>query len=260
MYVRLAFAVAAHLDPEILIVDEVLAVGDAEFQKKCLGKMGEVSKEGRTVLFVSHNMGAIKSLCSRAVFLENGKIKYNGLIEVAVETYFSVIETNNACWNREQNVTQLKNDVIEPVFLKVVDFNNVIIKHAVSREKGIYILLQVLLKKIVPSFTIGISIFDSQGNLVFRSLHTDEATNIWPNMKLGINTLKVRVPTNFMNAGFYRVVLDGGLNNIMWFYNPHVSDVAIAFGITETLSESPYWQAKREGIIAPLLQWKLIDD
>ncbi|RME47458.1 MAG: ABC transporter ATP-binding protein, partial [Chloroflexi bacterium] len=81
MYVRLAFAVAAHLEPEILLVDEVLAVGDAAFQKKCLGKMGDVAKEGRTVLFVSHNMAAITSLCQRAIWLEEGKIKEDGSAE-----------------------------------------------------------------------------------------------------------------------------------------------------------------------------------
>jgi lipopolysaccharide transport system ATP-binding protein len=79
MYVRLAFAVAAHLEPEILIVDEVLAVGDAQFQKKCIGKMEQVGKEGRTVLFVSHNMGAIQGLCGRAVLLEGGKIIAEGI-------------------------------------------------------------------------------------------------------------------------------------------------------------------------------------
>ncbi len=78
MYVRLAFAVAAHLEPEILLVDEVLAVGDAEFQKKCLGKMGEVAHEGRTVLFVSHNMGAVRHLCSRCIMLEDGTIHFAG--------------------------------------------------------------------------------------------------------------------------------------------------------------------------------------
>ncbi len=88
MYVRLAFAVAAHLESEILIVDEVLAVGDAEFQKKCLGKMGEVSKgEGRTVLFVSHNMAAVKSLCNRTILLENGLLKSEGDTERIVLEY-----------------------------------------------------------------------------------------------------------------------------------------------------------------------------
>ena len=77
MYVRLAFAVAAHLDPEILLIDEVLAVGDAEFQKKCLGKMGDIAKEGRTVLFVSHNMNAVEQLCTRCIYLQNGRLILN---------------------------------------------------------------------------------------------------------------------------------------------------------------------------------------
>ncbi|MBI4947293.1 MAG: ABC transporter ATP-binding protein [Bacteroidetes bacterium] len=87
MYVRLAFAVAAHLEPEILIVDEVLAVGDAEFQKKCLGKMKDVSGQGRTVLFVSHNMGVISAICTKAIWLEKGIIKMNGPTEKVITTY-----------------------------------------------------------------------------------------------------------------------------------------------------------------------------
>ncbi len=87
MYVRLAFAVAAHLEPEILVVDEVLAVGDAQFQKKCLGKMEDVGKEGRTVLFVSHNMGAILNLCNRGILLRSGMIEYQGEINKAVSLY-----------------------------------------------------------------------------------------------------------------------------------------------------------------------------
>lgn len=88
MYVRLAFAVAAHLESEILIVDEVLAVGDAEFQKKCLGKMGDVSKgEGRTVLFVSHNMAAVKKLCTKGMFLQNGNVNFFGHVDEAMQLY-----------------------------------------------------------------------------------------------------------------------------------------------------------------------------
>ena len=88
MYVRLAFAVAAHLESEIIIVDEVLAVGDAEFQKKCLGKMGQVSKsEGRTVLFVSHNMAAISSLCTRVIVLKDGQISFTGEVESGIDHY-----------------------------------------------------------------------------------------------------------------------------------------------------------------------------
>ena len=96
MYVRLAFAVAAHLESEILIVDEVLAVGDAEFQKKCLGKMNDVSKgEGRTVLFVSHNMAAVQSLCSRGIVMQNGTIKFNGMTDEAIQFYLKDSSLNS---------------------------------------------------------------------------------------------------------------------------------------------------------------------
>lgn len=93
MYVRLAFAVSAHLEPEILLVDEVLAVGDAAFQKKCLGKMGDVTKEGRTVLFVSHNMASVSGLCKRGIVLESGKLTFEGNVDSAIGFYGSLIET-----------------------------------------------------------------------------------------------------------------------------------------------------------------------
>ena len=87
MYLRLAFAVAAHLEPEILVLDEVLAVGDAEFQRKCLGKMGDVAREGRTVLFVSHNLAAVKNLCTRALLLQAGRVVHDGSAETAIGLY-----------------------------------------------------------------------------------------------------------------------------------------------------------------------------
>lgn len=95
MYVRLAFAVAAHLEPEILVVDEVLAVGDVAFQKKCLGKMEEVGKEGRTVLFVSHNMGVIESLCNQGIYLKSGQVNYSGSIEIVINHYLSSFKSSN---------------------------------------------------------------------------------------------------------------------------------------------------------------------
>lgn len=106
MYVRLAFAVAAHLEPEILIVDEVLAVGDAQFQKKCLGKMEQVGRGGRTVLFVSHNMTSIKALCGRTILLRNGNIFYNGNTAVAIESYLAdsnVIDNSISIINRKRD-------------------------------------------------------------------------------------------------------------------------------------------------------------
>lgn len=107
MYVRLAFAVAAHLESEILIVDEVLAVGDAEFQKKCLGKMGEVSKgEGRTVLFVSHNMGSVMKLCNNGILLRDGLIESSSSIDIVTSKYLSTNSSTQALYNIETNVNK----------------------------------------------------------------------------------------------------------------------------------------------------------
>ena len=100
MAVRLAFAVAAHLDPEILLIDEVLAVGDVAFQQKCLGKMSEVAGSGRTILFVSHNMGAIKGLCSRAIWLDGGRLKADGNVDDVVQEYL-VASSEQGEWHTE---------------------------------------------------------------------------------------------------------------------------------------------------------------
>jgi lipopolysaccharide transport system ATP-binding protein len=96
MYVRLAFAVAAHLNPEILVVDEVLAVGDVQFQKKCLGKMGEVAREGRTILFVSHNMGAVTAMCQKALLLKNGTVLQMGPVDEIKDLYLSSLAASTA--------------------------------------------------------------------------------------------------------------------------------------------------------------------
>ncbi len=96
MYVRLAFAVAAHLEPEILLVDEVLAVGDEQFQRKCLGKMDDISREGRTIVFVSHNMAALKSLCSKAIVLKKGELEFNGSVDEAVSFYLQSLKRDQS--------------------------------------------------------------------------------------------------------------------------------------------------------------------
>jgi lipopolysaccharide transport system ATP-binding protein len=114
MYVRLAFAVAAHLEPEILLVDEVLAVGDAQFQKKCLGKMGDVAKEGRTILFVSHNMAHINNLCSICILLEAGKISQQGHPSLVIQQYLTQAGNNISIIERgEAMLTDSDIDLLE---------------------------------------------------------------------------------------------------------------------------------------------------
>ncbi len=145
MYVRLAFAVAAHLESEILIVDEVLAVGDAEFQKKCLGKMGDISKgEGRTVLFVSHNMAAVKSLCTKGIVLENGLISFEGKINDVLYLY----ENTN---NQNVNMEFVGNKVIKKAILNE---NLQILKYKSKFKLDVYFESNDFIKNLVLGIVI----------------------------------------------------------------------------------------------------------
>jgi lipopolysaccharide transport system ATP-binding protein len=157
MYVRLAFAVAAHLEPEILIVDEVLAVGDAQFQKKCLGKMGDVAKEGRTVLFVSHNINAVQTLCSRCVLLDHGQIQAIGATSRIVEKYVTQMQdrtgqihadtnrlhllSSSAEYNLEEDTRCFVQVDLE--FRALTDIQDLFIDFGLENQKGVR-LLQVI--------------------------------------------------------------------------------------------------------------------
>ena len=162
MTVRLGFAVAAHLDPEILVVDEVLAVGDAEFQKKAIGKMQEVSRgEGRTVLFVSHNMASIRSLCNNGVLLENGKVRYTGSIESVVNEYLinrSIVHSSNLM--ERFNNKPLPSSYIESVIFKGANGND-ISSAMVGEPLDIVINFHNGLKR---NAKINVGIYDSLGD------------------------------------------------------------------------------------------------
>lgn len=155
MQVRLGFAVAAHLEPEILIVDEVLAVGDAEFQKKCLGKMSSVAKEGRTVLFVSHNMAAVQGLCQRCIFLQNGKLVYDDEVNKTIEFYLNSI--------KETNIKPLKERMDRPgtgkiraIDVKIFNQDNVETNHIpMGEDFSVQVTTKGSLKKSIIGILIG---------------------------------------------------------------------------------------------------------
>ncbi|MGJ5673885.1 MAG: ABC transporter ATP-binding protein [Nostochopsis sp.] len=194
MYVRLAFAVAAHLEPEILIVDEVLAVGDAQFQKKCLGKMGDVStKEGRTVLFVSHNMAAVRKLCKTGIFLEKGTLKFQGVVEEVLDDYFK--------GNTSKEATKRLIDQTRPAVLdvKVIDETGIQTELVHAREK--YYLLVKIFSTGVSNLQFGFTLFNSEDIGVISSISSESCINI----PVGISELEIELPVNLFNPGYYRV-------------------------------------------------------
>jgi homopolymeric O-antigen transport system ATP-binding protein len=172
MYVRLAFAVAAHLEQEILIVDEVLAVGDASFQKKCLGKMEDVARGGRTILFVSHNLGAIGSLCPRSICLESGRIETIGATADVISQYYSLIDNNS-----KQSLQTLRLGALgDRVMFRRIDLS-LDGQNLVSFGEPIVYSLCVGSKVSAKDLSIGHSIFNSAGSCV-GTLITDESVSI----------------------------------------------------------------------------------
>ncbi len=256
MTVRLGFAIAAHLEPEILVVDEVLAVGDAEFQKKAIGKMQYVSKgEGRTVLFVSHNMGALVNLCEKTLLIENGGIKQIGNTADVIHSYIFSNFDAVSVWKNNKN--EYINPYFKPLIIKAIDEN----MHELSvfpNNGNIGIVIEGETEKLDPSLGIGIALYSSEGQLLFWSLNTDKEESEWKNIKLGMNKLIVWIPPHILNEGDYRVELNVSLHFKEWILQPGKNSPFIEFSIRGGLSLSPHWNAKRPGILAPHLEFKLL--
>ena len=249
MYVRLAFAVAAHLESEILIVDEVLAVGDAEFQKKCLGKMNDVSKgEGRTVLFVSHNMAAVKSLCNRSILLRNGTVALDGKTESCIDNYFNStldLEDRNGTYTTKK---RSENPFIKEVTLKKEKIAN-IPSVRFYHDEDIFIDIQYV--NIIPivTFAIGIALLDSEKNKLFTS-HFDfvQSSN-----KEG--RVLCKVPKDILNQGFFSfdiaIFQKGG---IVFDYLDNICE----FEIVDRGSEMYYQANEKIGPLRINCKWEIM--
>ena len=205
MYVRLAFAVAAHLEPEILIVDEVLSVGDAEFQKKCLGKMGEVAEAGRTVLFVSHNMAAIRNLCTSALFLKDGRISFSGPTNEAINEYFSTIKTAHHSHDLKGRTARSGTGDIRFTKYSIEDKNGKDVNYGVSGE-DCRIVLHYETHAQIKNASVGIAIFNDEG----VRLSSLAASLLNKNFSKLPDTGKFvfEIPKIPLNEGMYSVLID----------------------------------------------------
>jgi lipopolysaccharide transport system ATP-binding protein len=258
MYVRLAFAVAAHLEPEILIVDEVLAVGDAFFQKKCLGKMGDVAKEGRTVLFVSHNMNAIEQLCTSALLIVDGRVNtYCNDVRSTVKKYLSDrrdVDENSASWVNTGELFETQ--WFKPVKLYIGDRNGNALKMPVSNDSEIWVHVEGEVKHADPALQIGYALYSQEGTLLYWTCHTDEKEKKWPKVNEGLLVLRSQIPKRLINEGTYRLDLIVALYFRVWLCEPDKKTPTVYLTIQGGLSDSPYWMIRRPGILAPVLLWE----
>jgi len=249
MFVRLAFAVAAHLDPEILLVDEVLAVGDLNFQRKCLGQMERIAGTGRTVFFVSHNMNAVRGLCTRAVQIEGGRLVADGPADEVVRDYIaqqigsaSVLELPRALGKEDELlITAVR--VLDDAGSSAGPFHS---------SRPIIVEIDVDVARTNAAYQVGFDLL-AGGGPALRTWHTDGPPDDWPELGPGHNRLRCVVPAGMLNEGSYAVAPRADVFRSHWIIN---GDEAIWFEVVKDHLESPFSWVRNPGPVAPLLDWQ----
>ncbi|BAZ42341.1 ABC transporter-like protein [Calothrix sp. NIES-4101] len=233
MYVRLAFAVAAHLEPEILIVDEVLAVGDAQFQKKCLGKMEDVGKEGRTVLFVSHNMQGIRRLCSKAVYLEQGVTKKVNSVEDAIQRYSANLSMS--AFDVDLDSVRRNSGFGEKARLLRIQLTP---GTSFSYGEPLELIFFIRCKGEIPDLAIGIGFDTLDGN---RIMTLDSDHNQAPlQMADGVHEIHFSVDRNPLHPGRYSVGVAIISNLFALDYIPNSIVWEVSSGSTDLIGDRSY--------------------
>ena len=211
MKVRLGFAVAAHLNQEILIVDEVLAVGDAEFQRKCLGSMQQVGTQGKTVLFVSHNMAAIKQLCSRTIVLDKGVLIADTSTEQGIAKYLESIKTESV-----DNVNMLLSNIEKD---EAIHYKNIAIKQQgntvseLSNDEQIDIEIEYQILNKIIGYRLILLIYDNYDNLISKHFF-DEQNDIGSNIEQGVYKTIFTIAANLLINGNYKIKITSGIHNV----------------------------------------------
>lgn len=248
MTVRLGFAIAAHLEPEILVVDEVLAVGDAEFQKKAIGKMQDVSKgEGRTVLFVSHNMAAVKSLCKKGVLLENGMVKETGMVDDIVGHY---LKGNNEIANHKYwTEPQIKGDGFELLEIGIRKKDCDYIDN-ISVDDAIELIVKYRITQKYEQLHLTFHFKNEQGIKIFSCSGGGRCVPLEHNE--GVYEQRMEIPGNFLNWGSYYVDMYVVVNR----HHSFVRDFdIISFSITNKAKSIGTFMGREPGDITPLFNF-----
>ncbi len=246
MYLRLAFSVAAHLEPEILVVDEVLAVGDIEFQKKCLGKMSDVTKEGRTILFVSHNMAAIAKLCNLAILLERGLVRDTGTASDVVSAYLSGSQNLNPVVEFPRNY----DTPIQYISASIRDMSGRSLSKLLDSDWFI-IDLEVKASEFISNVYFGLILRNSHGIDVLFADSRDTEESVAEIITPGLHCYRLKFPYIF-SPDTYSVSI--GIGDRLSLHSFHNVESALSFEIVQ--SRNFQRAAKRPGIINLSLSWE----
>jgi lipopolysaccharide transport system ATP-binding protein len=249
MYVRLAFAVAAHLESEILVVDEVLAVGDAEFQKKCLGKMGDISNnEGRTVLFVSHNLSSVLQLCKYGVVLEHGRLNYMGTANYAVDTYVNLNRKNDLhAFFEKKQLEYKKFELIQAELLDDKNYN----KSEFEINEVIKVSIWVNSKELIPGLYGYVVVKNKNEEIIIESDSKELGTNYLQQLTLGKNNFILEIPQNILSIGEYSVYFSFTSPQAMVFEIDVPGDI-LRFNVVDNITSRGH---KRRAKTGTILKW-----
>jgi lipopolysaccharide transport system ATP-binding protein len=255
MYLRLAFAVAAHLEPEILVVDEVLAVGDAEFQRKCLGKMSDVAKEGRTVLFVSHNMSAILRLTDETLVVDKGHLLMRAPTTEAIDYYLShgLTQEGQRTWNKED--IPRSSHPFQPIAVRIRNRSGHVVDTIRSVEP-FNVEVEYSLSAPITGLRVGVYLTSARGEFVFTSFDTDEPQKFEKHAQrpAGHYLSRCSIPANFFNEGRFVVGINASSYKIKRYFQ---DEQALLFNVDSAGAPGMHWPEKRLGPIRPLLDWKI---
>jgi len=251
MYVRLAFAVAAHLEPEILLVDEVLAVGDAAFQKKCLGKMGDVAKEGRTVIFVSHQLSMINTLCEAALLLEDGHLLKIGSTAEVIQEYLKINTLSNGNLGNQRFFSEDKSLPAQLLAVEVFSESNRDSVYFDAFEE-VYVKITYVIRKLIYGVAVIIKV-KRNGELLFISFDTDGSPDLLDGRLPGVYSTILSLPAP-LKAGQYSLDLSIGKLNVG---GVNAQNDAIQLFIEENSFDTSLrsYSSKRPGVVAVHMIW-----
>jgi lipopolysaccharide transport system ATP-binding protein len=251
MKVRLAFAVAAHLEPEILIIDEVLAVGDAEFQKKCLGKMEDVAGQGRTILFVSHNMNAVRQLCTKGIFLSHGQVVDSGDVNDVIDLY---LQDNQAVARGEKKIfTEDPEKDFQLLEAQSTDQHGNE-KALFEAQEDIYLHLRCKLRQPVPGLYGYLTVKDKDDNLIIETDTFDHLPNVLEELTPGISDIQIRIPRRHLAVGEFTVYMNFASKQNISGFNVDSPGNILSFDVTDSYTVRGN---RRRSLLSTTLKWDL---
>ncbi|MBP7228007.1 MAG: ABC transporter ATP-binding protein [Longilinea sp.] len=255
MYLRLAFAVAAHLEPEILVVDEVLAVGDAEFQRKCLGKMSDVASQGRTVLFVSHNMSAILRLTEEALVIDKGRLVLRAPTPQAVDVYLSngYAQMGERTWTADEVPASAA--PFRPLAIRLRNAQGRVVDTIRSVEPA-DVEIEYALDAPVTGLRVGLYLMSTRGEAVFTTFDTDEPA-LFEQLSVrpaGHYVSRCRLPADLLNEGRFVLGVNASSYRVRRYFQ---DEQALTFSVDAAGAPGMQWPEPRLGAVRPRLDWSI---